>query len=116
MTGLATGLSRLPVPTYFPSPERGVWHLWVLPIRAYALFIIIGIIVALVITDRRWVARGGERGVVYDIALWVVPFGLIGGRLYHLATDWQTYFAPGGAGFLAEPHGTNRRRRIDQRQ
>jgi prolipoprotein diacylglyceryl transferase len=96
-----TGLSGVSVPTYFPSPARGVWHLGPLPIRAYALFIIIGIIVALVISDRRWVARGGERGVVYDIALWVVPFGLIGGRLYHLATDWQTYFAPGGAGFLA---------------
>lgn len=86
---------------YFPSPPRGVWHLGPLPIRAYALFIITGIIVALIIGDRRFVARGGERGVVYDIALWMVPFGLIGGRLYHLATDWQTYFGRGGAGFAA---------------
>src|SRR6185312_12253557 len=86
---------------YFPSPPRGVWHLGPLPIRAYALFIIIGIVVALLISDRRWEARGGQRGVVYDIALWVVPFGLIGGRLYHLATDWRTYFGPGGAGFVA---------------
>ena len=68
----------------FPSPPRGVWHLGFLPIRAYALFIIAGIIVALVLGDRRWVARGGEPGVIYDIALWAVPFGLIGGRLYHL--------------------------------
>jgi prolipoprotein diacylglyceryl transferase len=71
------------------------------PIRAYALFIIIGIIVALVIGDRRWVARGGEQGVIYDIALWAVPFGLVGGRLYHLITDWRTYFGDDGAGFLA---------------
>ncbi|OMC56485.1 prolipoprotein diacylglyceryl transferase [Mycobacterium sp. IS-836] len=86
------------LPTYFPSPSQGVWHLGPLPIRAYALFIIAGIVVALVIGDRRWVARGGQRGVIYDIALWAVPFGLIGGRLYHLATDWRTYFGPGGAG------------------
>ncbi|KAA1247243.1 prolipoprotein diacylglyceryl transferase [Mycobacterium simiae] len=86
---------------YLPSPPRGVWHLGPLPIRAYALFIIAGIIVALIIGDRRFVARGGERGVVYDIALWMVPFGLIGGRLYHLATDWQTYFGQGGAGIDA---------------
>ena len=72
-----------------------------MPIRAYALFIIIGIVAALLIGDRRWQARGGERGVIYDIALWAVPFGLIGGRLYHLATDWRTYFGEGGAGLGA---------------
>ena len=83
---------------YFPSPPRGVWHLGPVPIRAYALFIIAGIVAALLIGDRRWEARGGERGVIYDIALWAVPFGLIGGRLYHLATDWRTYFGEGGAG------------------
>ena len=83
---------------YFPSPGQGVWYLGPVPIRAYALCIIAGIIAALVIGDRRWAARGGERGVIYDIALWAVPFGLIGGRLYHLMTDWRTYFGPGGAG------------------
>ncbi|ORB71845.1 prolipoprotein diacylglyceryl transferase [Mycobacterium shinjukuense] len=86
---------------YFPSPPRGVWHLGPLPIRAYAFFIIAGIVVAMLIGDRRFVARGGERGTVYDLALWMVPFGLIGGRLYHLATDWRTYFGEGGAGFGA---------------
>ena len=86
---------------YFPSPPQGVWHIWLVPIRAYALFIIVGIVAALMIGDRRWVARGGERGVIYDIALWAVPFGLIGGRLYHLATDWRTYFGDGGAGPIA---------------
>lgn len=85
----------------FPSPAQGVWHLGPLPIRAYALFIIAGIVAALLIGDRRWEARGGERGVIYDIALWTVPFGLIGGRLYHLATDWRTYWGPGGAGLGA---------------
>ena len=85
----------------FPSPAQGVWYAGPFPIRAYALCIIAGIIVALLIGDRRWVARGGERGVIYDIALWAVPFGLIGGRLYHLMTDWRTYFGQGGAGLGA---------------
>jgi prolipoprotein diacylglyceryl transferase len=75
-----------------------VWHLGVIPLRAYALFIIVGIVVALVLGDRRWEARGGQRGVIYDIALWAVPFGLIGGRLYHVMTDWRTYFGDDGAG------------------
>lgn len=83
---------------YIPSPPQGVWHLGPIPIRAYALCIIAGIIAALVIGDRRWEQRGGERGVIYDIALWAVPFGLVGGRLYHVMTDWQTYFGPHGKG------------------
>lgn len=81
--------------TYLPSPPRGVWYLGPIPIRAYALCIVAGILAALWLGDRRWVARGGDRGVVYDIALWAVPFGLVGGRVYHLITDWQKY-VPGG--------------------
>ena len=86
---------------YIPSPSRGVWHLGPVPVRAYALCIIVGIIAALMIGDRRWAARGGERGVIYDIALWAVPFGLVGGRLYHLMTDWTHYFGPGRPGVAA---------------
>lgn len=79
----------------FPSPPRGVWYLGPIPLRAYALFIIVGIIVAIWWGDRRWRARGGERGTIIDIAIWAVPFGLIGGRLYHVCTDWWRYFEPG---------------------
>jgi prolipoprotein diacylglyceryl transferase len=86
---------------YIPSPAQGVWHLGPVPLRAYALCIIVGIIAALIVGDRRWVARGGQAGVIYDIALWAVPFGLIGGRLYHVMTDWRTYFGDDGAGFGA---------------
>ena len=83
---------------YIPSPSQGVWHLGVIPLRAYALFIIVGIVVALLLGDRRWEARGGQRGVIYDIAIPAVLFGLIGGRLYHVMTDWRTYFGEDGAG------------------
>ncbi|GAS96110.1 prolipoprotein diacylglyceryl transferase [Mycolicibacterium canariasense] len=86
---------------YIPSPAQGVWHIGPVPIRAYALCIIAGIVAALVIGDRRWAARGGEPGVIYDIALLAVPFGLVGGRLYHVMTDWKTYFGDGGAGLGA---------------
>ncbi|KUI37474.1 prolipoprotein diacylglyceryl transferase [Mycobacterium sp. GA-2829] len=85
----------------FPSPPQGVWHLGALPIRAYAMFIIAGIVAALLIGNRRWIARGGEPGVVYDIAIWAIPFGLVGGRLYHVITDWRTYFGDDGLGVAA---------------
>jgi len=79
-----------------PSPDRGVWHLGPIPIRAYALCIIAGIVVAVTWGERRLVARGGAPGTVVDVAVFAVPFGLVGGRLYHVATDWETYFGPGG--------------------
>jgi prolipoprotein diacylglyceryl transferase len=81
---------------YLPSPDRGVWHLGPIPIRAYALCIILGIVVAVTWGEKRFVARGGEPGTVLDVAVFAVPFGLVGGRLYHVATDWRTYFGPGG--------------------
>lgn len=79
-----------------PSPAEGVWHLGPIPIRAYALMIIAGIVVAVWLGERRWAAKGGTPGVVIDVAVWAVPFGLLGGRLYHVITDWQRYFGDGG--------------------
>jgi prolipoprotein diacylglyceryl transferase len=78
-----------------PSPSRGVWHLGPIPIRAYALCIIAGIIVAVWITRKRWATRGGRADDVLDVALWAVPFGIVGGRLYHVITDPELYFAAG---------------------
>lgn len=78
-----------------PSPSQGVWHLGPIPIRAYALCIIAGIAVAIWLTRRRWAARGGDPDDVVDVALWAIPFGVVGGRLYHVLTDPELYFAPG---------------------
>jgi prolipoprotein diacylglyceryl transferase len=75
-----------------PSPGRGVWHIGPLPVRGYALCIILGVIVAVWLGDKRWVARGGRPGSVGDVAVWAVPFGLVGGRLYHVITDPELYF------------------------
>ncbi|APT82357.1 prolipoprotein diacylglyceryl transferase [Corynebacterium ammoniagenes] len=75
-----------------PSPPQGVWHLGPLPIRAYALCIILGILVALWLTVRRYTAMGGNPDTVWDAAIVVIPAGIIGGRLYHVATDYDKYF------------------------
>jgi prolipoprotein diacylglyceryl transferase len=79
-----------------PSPGRGVWYLGPIPIRAYALCIAVGLVVAIWWGERRWRARGGDDGTVTDVAFFAVPFGLVGARLYHVATDWPKYFGPGG--------------------
>ncbi len=78
-----------------PSPSQGVWHIGPVPIRGYALCIILGIVFAIWLGERRWVARGGKPGEISDLAIWGVPFGLVGGRLYHVITDWHLYFGEG---------------------
>lgn len=75
-----------------PSPPQGVWHLGPLPIRAYSLCIICGILVAVWLTTKRYVARGGAGDTVMDAAIVAVPAGIIGGRLYHVITDNDKYF------------------------
>ena len=84
-----------------PSPSQGVWSIGPIPVRGYALSIIAGIVLAVWLTSRRWEAAGHRRDDVMDVAMWAVPAGIIGGRLYHLATDWQTYFGANGRGIVA---------------
>ena len=86
---------------FIPSPAQGTWNLGPVPLRAYALLIIAGIVVAVWFGGKRYVGRGGQPGVITDIAIWAVPFGIIGGRLYHVITDNQLYFGPEGKGLAA---------------
>lgn len=84
------------IPTSLPSPTVGVLQIGPLAIHAYALCILIGIAAAVAIAQRRLADRGGREGAVLDVALWAVPFGIIGGRLYHVITTPQPYFGEGG--------------------
>jgi len=79
-----------------PSPTQGVWHLWFIPIRAYALCILVGIVVACVITEVRMRRRGAPPWLVLDIAVWAVPFGILGARIYHVITSPDDYFGTNG--------------------
>lgn len=84
------------LPLSIPSPSEGIWYLGPLPLRGYALCIILGIVAAIWIGERRWVARGGRAGDIQDLAIWAVPFGLVGARAYHVATDAGRYFGADG--------------------
>ena len=79
-----------------PSPEQSVWFIGWFPIRAYAMFILAGIVVAVWITQRRLADRDGKPGQALDVATWAVPFGIVGGRLYHVISSPQAYFGVGG--------------------
>jgi len=80
---------------FIPSPSEGVWHLGPLPLRAYALGIIVGALLAIWIGERRFQARGGRAGLIGDVAIWAIPFGIVGARVYHVLTDPELYFGEG---------------------
>jgi len=79
-----------------PSPTTSVWHVLGLPIRAYALCIVVGIVAAVLIMEQRMRSRGAAPWASLDIAVWAVPFGIVGARIYHLITSPQDYFGSGG--------------------
>lgn len=83
------------VASFIPSPSQGVWDIGPIPLRAYALGIIIGALVAIMIGERRFQARGGREGLIGDVAIWAIPFGIVGARVYHVATDPELYFSDG---------------------
>jgi prolipoprotein diacylglyceryl transferase len=85
----------MPTVLFIPSPSRAVWEIAGFPLRAYALCIIVGIIVGMVIATRRWRARGGTSDTMEMVVAVAVPCGIVGARLYHVATDYHLYFGPG---------------------
>jgi prolipoprotein diacylglyceryl transferase len=84
------------VVTYLPSPTVGALHLGPLTLRAYALCILAGIVLAVWLAGRRLTERGYEPGKVLDISGWAVLFGIVGGRIYHVITTPGPYWGEGG--------------------
>lgn len=95
------------VPASIPSPDWSGFDIplpWgTLRIHAYALCILAGIVAGLWLTSVRWARRGAPEGSVWDIVVWAIPFGIIGGRLYHVVSSPDAYFGPGfdGTGDLS---------------
>ena len=89
-------LASLSPQAALPSPTTAVWQLGPLPVRAYAICIIVGIVVACLVTEYRLRQRGVAPGAVLDLAVWAVPAGIIGARIYHVVTSPEKYFGTGG--------------------
>ena len=92
---------------HLPSPPVNGFHIGPAFIHFYGLMYVIGITAAILITQRRWKAHGGDPSLVGDVALWAVPAGIIGGRIYfdittpkYIPHHWYGVFAvwDGGLG------------------
>ena len=79
-----------------PSPSVSALSIGPLTVRLYALFIITGRAVAIWVGRRRYSNLGGNPDDVSEVAIWAVPFGIIGGRIYHVISSPQQYFGANG--------------------
>lgn len=78
-----------------PSPEISFIDLGIFRIHFYALFILTGIAIATWLADIKLSKRGAPKGTMLDVALWAVPFGILGGRFFHVITHPNDYFFEG---------------------
>lgn len=83
------------LPFAIPSPDVNFFEVGPFQIRFYALFILVGMVLAILLTGRRLRGAGYDRAAALDIALWTVPFGIVGARFYHVVTHPGDYFYPG---------------------
>jgi prolipoprotein diacylglyceryl transferase len=74
---------------YIPSPHVNGFHVGPLVVHLYGLMYVVAIVAAVVITGHRWQRMGGDRALAQEVAVWGVPAGLVGGRLYHVVTSWN---------------------------
>lgn len=72
-----------------PQPPLEGFHVGPVAVRVYGLMFLLALAVGTAILARRWERAGGRRELVYEVVLWSFPAGLIGGRIYHLATSWD---------------------------
>ena len=108
MPGPGAGAATLgTMALHIPSPSDNGFHVGAVFVHYYGLMYVIGITLAILITQRRWRRMGGEPGLVGDVALWAVPAGIIGGRIYfdittpkYIPHHWYGIFAvwDGGLG------------------
>ncbi|WP_395640993.1 prolipoprotein diacylglyceryl transferase [Pseudolysinimonas sp.] len=105
------------IPSSLPSPPSD-WSSFEIPlgflhdllpiipeqlvIHVYALAILLGITVAIVVSNYRLTARGAEPWIVIDLSIWAVVFGIIGSRAWHVATHPDDYFGDGKLGFALD--------------
>jgi prolipoprotein diacylglyceryl transferase len=77
------------LPASIPSPSANGFDIGPFFVHFYGLCYVVGISAAIWISRRLWREQGGDPEIVYTVALWGVPAGILGGRLYHDITSWN---------------------------
>jgi prolipoprotein diacylglyceryl transferase len=69
-------------PAFIPSPASNGFHIGPLFFHAYGLMYVLAVAAAIFVSRRRWAKAGGDPELIYEVAMWGFPAGLIGGRIY----------------------------------
>jgi prolipoprotein diacylglyceryl transferase len=80
---------------FLPSPASDIWRLGPVPVRTFALCMVLGVLAGLWLTDWRYRRTGGDHGTVLNVATVAVPVGIVGARVYSVVTNWSLYFGRG---------------------
>jgi len=81
----------------FPTPKISVLEIGPITIHLYALFILAGIAIAIWLGNKRFLLRAPHGdSVVSEVAIFAVPAGVIGGRIYHVISSPSAYFGVNG--------------------
>ena len=76
----------IPFLASIPSPSRNVIEVGPLTIHFYGIMIAIGVIVAVIVTRRRYERFGGSGEMVERASIWAVVVGFLGARLAYVST------------------------------
>ena len=79
----------MPALASIPSPSSGTLDAGPLTIHMYGVMLLLGIAACVWLTGVRWTRRGGDWDLVFRVAVWGVAAGIVGARLYHVATSWE---------------------------
>jgi len=74
-----------------PSPSSGVLHLGPVSLHVYGILLAVGVVVASMMTERRWKRWGHSGREWQDVVVVIMICGVVGARLYHVATDYQLF-------------------------
>ncbi len=85
---------------FIPSPAENGFHIGPFFFHAYGIMYVLAVAAAIAISRHEWERRGGDRELVYEVAWWGFPAGLVGGRIYFLITT-PSQIPPHWWGFAA---------------
>lgn len=57
----------------------------------YSFLIVLGVVCAVILAIREEKRLGLPKDTIVDLALWIIPFGIVGARIYYVLFSWDAF-------------------------